>query len=301
MQRRFQSVETSGSLVEHFRESPSFLLSASARTRQCGCWARRTRIAASGIQPRQENPFRLGFKVNSRREGACSQRRCGESPRAKLQRVFVGRPQDRSSWADSEAEFQRCGQCWSSSQQHIHSVSAHLRASTVRGSLFPCRWAFLRHRTTQACRRQRTTHRCRRPHITLVCRLKRSGLSEPTQHAGVPTASHGLFGRSAPTHHSGLFGPTTSSAPCGHAGKFERLTAATGHLFRGHVGQQSSAWNCLPCSCRLPMQTNSVFHSSSVPSLSSLCLTVHHQFVRPVTFESQRLTNDSQMVPPSRM
>ena len=66
-----------------------------------------------------------------------------------------------------------CGLRWSSSQQHIHSVSAYLRAATVRGSLFPCRWAFLRHRTTQACRRQRTTHRCRRPHITLVCRLQR--------------------------------------------------------------------------------------------------------------------------------
>ena len=38
-----------------------------------------------------------------------------------------------------------------------------------------------------------------------------------------------------------------------------------------------------------------------VPSLSSLCLTVHHQFFRPVTFESPRLTNDSQMVPPTRM
>ena len=29
-------------------------------------------------------------------------------------------------------------------------------------------------------------------------------------------------------------------------------------------------------------------------------MTVHHQFFRPVTFESQRLTNDSQMVPPSK-
>ena len=28
---------------------------------------------------------------------------------------------------------------------------------------------------------------------------------------------------------------------------------------------------------------------------------LHFQFFRPVTFVSQRLTNDSQMVPPSRM
>ena len=44
------------------------------------------------------------------------------------------------------------------------------------------------------------------------------------------------------------------------------------------------------------MQTNSVIHSSSVSSLSSLRLTVHPQFFRPVTFESQRLTNESLLV-----
>ena len=46
------------------------------------------------------------------------------------------------------------------------------------------------------------------------------------------------------------------------------------------------------------MQTNSVIHSSSVSSLSSLRLTVHPQFFRPVTFESQRLTNESHLVYP---
>ena len=44
------------------------------------------------------------LKVNSRREGACSQRRCGESPRAKFVSV-IGRPQDHSSCADSEAVY----------------------------------------------------------------------------------------------------------------------------------------------------------------------------------------------------
>ena len=44
------------------------------------------------------------------------------------------------------------------------------------------------------------------------------------------------------------------------------------------------------------MQTNSVIHSSSVSSLSSLRLTVHPQFFRPVTFESQRLTIESLLV-----
>ena len=58
-------------------------------------------------------------------------------------------------------------------------MSAHLRASTERVSVYPA---------------------CRRPHMTLVCRL----LSDPTQHAGVPTASHGVCGRSVPAHHSGL-------------------------------------------------------------------------------------------------
>ena len=38
--------------------------------------------------------------------------------------------------------------------------------------------------------------------------------------------------------------------------------------------------------------------SSSVPSFSSLRLTVHPRFIRPATFESQRLTNDSHMVYP---
>ena len=44
------------------------------------------------------------LKVNSRREGACSQRRCGESPRAKFESV-IGRPQNNSSWTDSEAVY----------------------------------------------------------------------------------------------------------------------------------------------------------------------------------------------------
>ena len=42
------------------------------------------------------------LKVNSRREGACSQRRGGESPRAKFE-IVIGRLQDNSSWADGEA------------------------------------------------------------------------------------------------------------------------------------------------------------------------------------------------------
>ena len=50
---------------------------------------------------------------------------------------------------------------------------------------------------------------------------------------------------------------------------------------------------------RLAVQTNSVIHSSSASSLSSLRLTVHPQFFRPVTFESQRLTNESHMVLPT--
>ena len=49
----------------------------------------------------------------------------------------VGRPLNTILWIGSEAEFQRYGQRWNSSQQHIHSVSAHLRASAERGSLFP--------------------------------------------------------------------------------------------------------------------------------------------------------------------
>ena len=59
MHRRFQSMETTGSLVGHFRESPSFLLSASARTRQCGCWALRTRSAASRIHAQARESFSI--------------------------------------------------------------------------------------------------------------------------------------------------------------------------------------------------------------------------------------------------
>ena len=44
----------------------------------------------------------------------------------------IRRLQNTSSWTGSEAEFQRYGLRWSSSQQHSHAVSAHLRASTER-------------------------------------------------------------------------------------------------------------------------------------------------------------------------
>ena len=40
----------------------------------------------------------------ARTQGACFQRRCGESPRAKWQRVSSEDPQNTSSWIGSEAE-----------------------------------------------------------------------------------------------------------------------------------------------------------------------------------------------------
>ena len=40
----------------------------------------------------------------ARTQGACSQRRCGESHRAKFESV-IGKPQHTSSWSDSEAVF----------------------------------------------------------------------------------------------------------------------------------------------------------------------------------------------------
>ena len=55
----------------------------------------------------------------------------GKSP-CEVAESVVGRPQNTFLWIGSEAEFQRCGQRWSSSQLRNYSVSAHLRGSTER-------------------------------------------------------------------------------------------------------------------------------------------------------------------------
>ena len=166
------------------------------------------------------------FSVNSRREGACSQRRCGESLHAKLESV-IGRPQNTSSLTGSEAEC-RVAVCvgvlrnstvipWAlTSERQLngahssHPILPHIcpaqQALTMGFS--PSSHHAGMSAPAHHAQVSPTTHNAGWSAPTHL-----GGLSEPTQHAGVFTASHGVCGRSVPVHHSGL------PAPVHHTGR----------------------------------------------------------------------------------
>ena len=127
-------METTGSLVGHFSESSSFLLSGSARTLQCCCWARRTRIAASGIHAKARESFSISYTHAEREHapndvvGKVPVRSCRECHQETADHHFVDR-----QWS----RVPRCGLCWISSQQHSHSVDVHFRAFNRTGFTLP--------------------------------------------------------------------------------------------------------------------------------------------------------------------
>ena len=77
----------------------------SARTRQCGCWAQRTRIAASGIHAQARESFSIGVQGQLAQRGSMLPTTLwGKSP-CEVAESVVRRPQNTSSWSGSEAEF----------------------------------------------------------------------------------------------------------------------------------------------------------------------------------------------------
>ena len=78
-------------------------------------------LQPTGIHAQARESISIGlFKVNSRREEARSQRRCGGKSPCEVSEIVIGRPQNTSSLDRAvEAEFRDAVLRWRSSQQHI--------------------------------------------------------------------------------------------------------------------------------------------------------------------------------------